>query len=184
MVDFISSLQRYGIPRYLKIDIEGMDKVCLNALTGFTHKPDYVSVESEKVEFDKLTAEVDLLVKLGYDQFKAVQQSGMFRRKEPNPSNEPPWEGKCIGYQFVQGSSGLFGSDLPSEWKNREEILKRYRPIFFKCRMFGDSGKLNKGALGGFLKKALRFLLRRPIPGWYDTHAKHRSVSTPISGQD
>ncbi len=52
--DFSLNLERYGVPHYLKIDIEGMDTECLKALLPFDVRPDYVSIESDKLSFDKL----------------------------------------------------------------------------------------------------------------------------------
>ena len=63
---------KYGIPYYLKIDIEGMDSVCLEALLDFSEKPDYISIESEKISFKKLKEEYLLFKALGYYKFKAI----------------------------------------------------------------------------------------------------------------
>lgn len=40
--------ETYGIPYYLKIDVEGVDHEVLEALTKFDQRPTYVSIESEK----------------------------------------------------------------------------------------------------------------------------------------
>jgi FkbM family methyltransferase len=172
VVDFSECLEKYGIPHYLKIDIEGMDTLCLRALIHFEQKPDYVSIESEKISFGKLVEELNLLTQLGYTRFKAIQQSGISRQIEPNPSKE-----KCyVGYQFQERCSGLFGEDLPYDWKDYEQILNEYKVIFLQYKLFGDYGKLRKYFIGKALRKVLSGLLRKPIPGWYDTHAKHSSV--------
>ncbi|MFC1735469.1 FkbM family methyltransferase [Candidatus Hydrogenedentota bacterium] len=172
VVNFPECLAKYGIPHYLKIDIEGMDLLCLEALSDSEQKPDYVSIESEKVSFESLIRELDLLSQLGYREFKAIQQKSVWRRKEPRESSE----GRHVGYQFQEGSSGLFGSDLPRKWKNYEQVVKEYRLIFLQYKLFGDYGTLSKHFAGRFLGNAISFLLHRPIPGWYDTHAKHSSV--------
>ena len=174
VIDFSKCLKEYGIPHYLKVDIEGMDTVCLRTLMHFTEKPDYVSIESEKVSFSKLRGELNLLTQLGYLKFKAVQQSGISRHSEPVQSTE----GRFIGYHFQQGSSGLFGADLPFEWKGYKQILNEYKLIFLQYVLFGDDGKLNGYSVGRGLRKILSRLLRKPIPGWYDTHAKHSSVAS------
>ena len=172
VVDFSEYLEKCGIPHYLKIDIEGMDVVCLRALIQFEQKPDYVSIESEKVSFDKLVKELNLLTQLGYTRFKAIQQSGISHQIEPNPSKEQSY----VGYHFQKGSSGLFGEDLPYRWKGYKQILNEYKVIFLQYKLFGDYGKLKEYFVGKVLRKVLSMLLRRPIPGWYDTHAKHSSV--------
>jgi FkbM family methyltransferase len=174
VVNFSECLKKSGIPHYLKIDIEGMDTVCLKALIHFEQKPDYVSIESEKVSCDKLIKEIELLKQLGYKGFKAIQQSGISNQKEPNPSKE----GVYASYQFREGSSGLFGADLPSKWKDDKQILDQYKLIFLQYRLFGDYGSLTRFFAGKVLIRILQRLLRKPLPGWYDTHAKHSSVDS------
>jgi len=174
VVNFQKCLEQHGIPHYLKIDIEGMDTVCLKALASFPEKPDYVSIESEKVSFSKLVEEISLLRQLGYIEFKAVQQAGISHQKEPNPSKE----GVYAGHHFIEGSSGLFGSDLSGNWKNETEILDQYKLIFRQYEWFGDHGVLTRTVAGKALRSLLRKLLRSPLPGWYDTHAKHSSAAS------
>ena len=168
-VDFASYLRRYGVPYYLKIDIEGSDAVCLRGLIDFDQKPDYVSIESEKVTFAKLLEEFQLLRKLGYTAFQAVQQDGISSQAEPEECRE----GFFADYEFQEGASGLFGEDLPGKWKNYREILAEYKIIFLLYKFFGDRGKLNSYFFSNRLKKFIQKRLRRPIPGWYDTHARH-----------
>jgi hypothetical protein len=152
-----------------------MDTVCLKALLAFAQKPDYISIESEKISFRKLVEELDLLTELGYTGFKAVEQKNISRQAEPNPSQEGPY----LGYQFQEGSSGLFGKDLPGEWKNYRQIINEYRITFLLYKLFGDYGKLkrfDRFFIGGKRGKLFSKLFGRTIPFWYDTHAKHRSV--------
>lgn len=172
VVDFTECLRLYGVPHYLKIDIEGMDTVCLRALKNVESRPDYVSIESEKVSFEKLSDELDLLRQLGYTSFKAVQQYGISRQKEPNPAKEK----KYLNYHFQEGSSGLFGEDLPFEWKNYDQILRQYKAIFKQYRILGDNGLITRYFIGKIIRRLISVILRRPIPGWYDTHAKHSSL--------
>ncbi len=168
VVDFSACLKKYGVPHYLKIDIEGMDTVCLKALMDCEQRPDYVSIESEKVSFGALLEELKLLSRLGYTRFKAVQQANISSQREPNPSRE----GCYAGYQFEKGASGLFGADLPGEWRDYKQICSQYRCIFLQYSLFGEYGKVSTYALGRVARRVLSGLLRRPIPGWYDTHAK------------
>jgi len=171
-VNFGQCLEKYGIPHFLKVDIEGMDTLCLKALLNFDQKPNYVSIESEKVMFRKLVEEFNLFRQLGYTKFKAVQQCGVSYQAEPNPSKE----GSYVGYHFKHDSSGLFGEDLPGEWKHYNQVINKYRIIFILYKLFGDYGKLNSSSIGRGFRTVLSKLLRRTIPGWYDTHAKHSSA--------
>lgn len=176
-VDFEECLIKYGIPYYLKIDIEGSDSACLTALLDFDQKPDYVSIESEKMAFDRLLEELALLERLGYTKFKAVQQMDIVSQKEPYPSRE----GVYVGHKFEHGSSGLFGGDLPGRWKDHAQIIREYQGIFRLYRLFGDYGQLNRFLIGRLFLKVVNKILRKPIPGWYDTHARH---SLALKGKD
>lgn len=173
-IDLTECLQKHGMPYYMKIDIEGADTICLKALLGFELKPSYVSIESEKVSFEALREEIDLLERLGYGKFKAIQQQNVDHQAEPTSSDE----GVRVGYRFQYGSSGLFGKDLPGRWKNQEQVLREYRITFILYRLFGDSGRLKKVFVARLFRRAMEIVLGRPIPGWYDTHARHSSVAS------
>lgn len=173
VVDFGACIRRYGMPYYMKIDIEGADRACLRTLLDFHEKPAYVSMESEKVDVRGLEEEIRLLQELGYDRFKAVQQARPRTRMPPNP----PREGRYVAHTFPVGSSGLFGRELPGEWKDRDALLAEYRGIFRAYRLFGDDSALRRTRWGPPAIRLLKRVLRRPIPGWYDTHARHSSVT-------
>lgn len=172
-VNFSKCLKQYGIPYYMKIDIEGCDTVCLKALTEFEVKPDYLSIESDKIYFNSIKEEFNLLTKLGYTSFKLINQAKIKKQKQPLNSLEK----KDIEYSFLLGTSGLFGKDLPYEWLNKKQILSEYVKIFVWYKLFGDYGLLKRGRIG----KKLRTIIKKNKPNllknrWYDTHAKHSSV--------
>src|SRR5574341_163357 len=167
-VDLADCLKHYGIPYYMKIDIEGSDTICLKALRDFSPKPTYISIESDKVDFKRLEDEINLLEQLGYIEFKAVQQANISNHVVPNPSRE----GRYVSHKFQPDSSGLFGKELPGLWKSKTQILKEYKAIFVLYRLFGNYSALRRSRVGRFLIEVLAKMLRRPIPGWYDTHAR------------
>lgn len=166
-------LRRYGVPHYMKIDIEGADTLCLRALLDSPVLPDYVSIEGEKLDFRKLGEEFELLERLGYSRFKAVQQANIPTQFPPRPS----LEGQYVDRPFPEGSSGLFGRELPGRWKTRREVLRQYRWIFLLYRLFGDYGVLRNSWIGIRFRWGLAKLLRQPVPGWFDTHARHSSLN-------
>lgn len=171
-VSFAECLERFGVPYYLKVDIEGADLICVGALQAFRTRPSYVSIESEKVSFGALRAEIDLLQRLGYNQFQAVSQTEVPLQEPPNPARE----GVYVDHHFESGASGLFGAELAGAWKSSKEIVAQYRRIFWSYRIFGDQSRFVRTRLGRRLHRWLSQRSGRQIPGWYDTHAKHESV--------
>lgn len=165
-VDFSEALRELGIPRYLKIDIEGSDKVCLQALREFDKRPAYVSLESEKKHFVDLIAEFDLLETLGYDRFAVVQQAGIHAQ----PTSTTRIDGTTVTYRFEPDASGSFGVDV-GPWMTRARALETYRRIFRRYRLLGDASVLQRTTAGRRLRAKLEKQLGRPLPGWYDTHA-------------
>jgi FkbM family methyltransferase len=155
----------YGTPYYAKIDIEGADQLVLEGLRVCDTPPRYVSVESDKVSWQKVVADFDLLEQLGFRRFKVVPQHKVEEQVAPNP----PLEGKYVDHRPAFGSSGFFGEEAPGQWLTRDQAIARYRKIFTRYRLLGDriSGKRDPVSV------ALQ-LLRKTVaadPGWYDTHA-------------
>jgi FkbM family methyltransferase len=171
-VDFRKCIEKYGMPYYIKIDIEGADQVCLNRLQDFVEKPDYVSIESSKVSMQDIREELELLTDLGYEHFKLIQQGTVIRQREP----VPPREGKYSGAAPERDSSGLFGRDLPGNWLTRGDALRRYESIMLGYRLFGNDSFVRSNRYTRRLWQWAQKIARRPIPGWFDTHARHRSV--------
>ena len=52
-MDIAEIYRTYGVPFYLKIDVEGADRLVLEELKSFSNRPQYVSLESEKVDFNR-----------------------------------------------------------------------------------------------------------------------------------
>ena len=161
----------YGVPFYLKIDVEGADHLVLEELKSFSNRPQYVSLESEKVDFNALEAELDLLKNLGYTKFKLVQQQSIPGTKITTCA----LDGQAFDYVFEPHASGPFGADLPAPWISYDEALEQYRAVFRLYRHFGDNSLLRKMPEGiqNFFHKAYRIgtSYQGPLPGWFDTHA-------------
>lgn len=60
----------YGVPDYLKVDIEGADRLCVLALTP-ARRPTFLSFEIGD-DFDELLSHVE---SIGYQRFKIINQS-------------------------------------------------------------------------------------------------------------
>jgi len=103
---------QYGVPYYMKVDIEGYDFKCILALKSTPVKPKYVSVENGNGGL------LECLYSLGYHQFKFINQALVPQMSNPNP----PKEGIFAEHTFAFGASGLFGEETPGNWQNYADI--------------------------------------------------------------
>ena len=91
---------RYGVPEYLKVDLEGADGAVLEALAQRRIRPRFCSIEITHVE------DVVAMARLGYRAFQLVNQAAL-------PATGNP--------------SGPFGAQLPSRWVDGETVAAQYR---------------------------------------------------------
>ncbi|MET4802890.1 FkbM family methyltransferase [Bradyrhizobium sp. LB11.1] len=172
-------MREHGVPRYCKIDIEGNDFDALSSLECIPAPPRFVSIESEKENWDDLVKEFELLRRLGYSRFKIIDQ----RLVPLQQTLEPATEGSFETHRFEEGSSGLFGTELPGRWMDMFEALEVYKGIFRGYALAGDAGifwgrKSLFRMLGGVQEALVRAAGRKdyrfptfPPASWYDTHA-------------
>lgn len=148
-VRFGEILGQYGVPFYLKIDIEHNDAYCLEDIT-VADTPQYISVEANDLQ------DLIRLSNLGYNAFKCVNQKNhndplcqspkyyslltrgrrawqranarrrgvpqtvaVSDRHSPRAGATPAPLGQ---WHFPWGSSGPFGEDTYGQWKSLEEI--------------------------------------------------------------
>jgi hypothetical protein len=156
-------LAQHGIPYYLKIDIEGADSLCLQALERFDERPKYISIEAALTSFDDAFSELAALWTLGYRSFKIVNQSKHKFLRCPNP----PLEGDYVDYRFDGTCTGPFGEEAPGSWMAIGDTLSRYRGLLREQKYFGGTAPLFNTPVHRVYE-----LLRREPVGWYDFHAK------------
>ena len=120
--EFRNVLREYGVPYYLKVDIENSDHCCID---GLDHKepPRYVSLEFGRL--DDLVA----LHRLGYNAFKVIHQEASFghaqfharrvgpleslgrklrrRRTHQETLREAASSGSLAGQRWHQAASGI-----------------------------------------------------------------------------
>ncbi|MBD2666451.1 hypothetical protein B6N60_02492 [Richelia sinica FACHB-800] len=159
---FENILLEFGIPYYLKIDIEGADLLCLQALRQFDTKPKFISIESNKTAWAGLLEEFSLLKELGYQKFKTISQETVCQQVCPSPAKE----GKYIQHEFEFGASGLFGEEAPGNWLSESEAIKVYKGVFWYYKIFGVNGIIYRNSIGKRILDTLK--IKEP---WYDTHA-------------
>jgi FkbM family methyltransferase len=101
--------EEFGVPFYLKIDVEGVDGAILEQLQGYDLLPLFVSVEDCRFGFSF----IETLAAAGYDGFKLLDQS------------QVPQMSDGTG-RFPAGSSGPFGHDLPGSWLSHADMVAHY----------------------------------------------------------
>ena len=177
----IDIVNEYGVPRYCKIDIEGNDLDALKSLIGAPDVPRFISIESEKRDWGRLMEEMLTFHGLGYSRYKVIDQTLVKLQACPRPARE----GNDCEHVFEDGSSGLFGDELPGSWLALSETIEAYRQIFRGYALNGDNGMFTgRGSVFRLLAQIQAKLVKlRKGPGylnpadilppdaWYDTHA-------------
>jgi hypothetical protein len=92
-------IKTYGVPGYLKVDIEGADILCLLGLFDVGDAPQFISIERPTSISEQRFA-FDLLRRLGYTRFQIIDQSKVPEQRHPTLA-------------FQRGDTGLFGAELP-----------------------------------------------------------------------
>ena len=103
--------EEFGVPHYLKIDVEGVDDRVLMQLSGSPLRPLFVSVEDCRFGYRYM----EIMASCGYNGFKLLDQSTV-----------PQLTDAVTGHAFPRGASGPFGPDLPGEWLPHAAMVKVY----------------------------------------------------------
>ena len=158
-------LDECGTPYYLKIDIEGSDLLCVEALRE-RERPKYVSVEAALNSFDEIFTQLSVLWSLGYRSFKIVNQGLNHKVRCP----DPPREGCYVDARFDKYCSGPFGEEAPGKWHSADRILAASRPLVRDQRYCGINAPYSRSVWGRCYKRFKEFV-GRPV-AWYDIHAR------------
>lgn len=106
---------RYGVPYYVKIDVEGADERAVAPLVGSPQRPPYISVEAHSA------GGLRSLHAAGYQSFKLVNHTMLWKVQLPDPSRE----GRFVPMSNWQGASGPFGLETPGEaWLSIAEAIE------------------------------------------------------------
>lgn len=111
-------LAKYGVPYYLKIDIEGFDIYAVKSLWASPDRPLYVSFEAVPNNLDSVAT----LFAQGYGLFKLINQRVFPTYQLLNPA----LEGRFVEHKFELGSSGPFGEESPLKWGTLAEVVTDY----------------------------------------------------------
>lgn len=183
---FAEILERHGVPYYLKVDIEGHDWLCLDALRGRRDLPVYISTEVSRFEEALRT-----LIELGYTGYKCISQYTFLPLQWPPTRAQKRAEvwhyllqrrslplrvfRRAIGragrgwigrrytctrrhsdWKFPPGSSGPFAEDTLGTWLNAQQVCDVHRHY----RTLFDEGKPGV------------FWRNTPYSFWLDLHAR------------
>lgn len=120
--------KKFGVPLYVKVDIEGCDVMVAEDLYSLKEKPKFVSFETSRLTYDGIFS---WLYVAGYKKFQLINQLNNSLRMENG---------------FTKHSSGFFGDDLPkNKWLSFDEALVRY--IKYKELKIADNQELALGWL-------------------------------------
>lgn len=153
----------FGVPYYLKCDVEDAHDVFIPQLTQESVLPAYVSQETGASDH------VAALARRGYDAFQIVNQGYHSRTRCPLPARE----GRYVDQRFGLRHSGLFGRELsPRHWMSEQEAKRilalRKRLADASCSPLVRYAYRKVGKLTG------RYWL--VTQGWTDLHARHPSA--------
>ena len=133
-----SLFQKFGVPHYCKIDIEGNDYLSLDDIKGAA-APTFISVEASDGE-----REIRRLSEIGYSRFKVISQvslrqppPGLLRFKSRLPFGARQLVEKVLlrlprdrsdgDWRFTAGSSGPFGEETRGEWLSADQASELNR---------------------------------------------------------
>lgn len=109
--------ETYGVPYYIKCDLEGGDIIFRNQLRADHRRPVFVSLEANTAD------DLDVVAACGYDRVQIVNQFMHWNTVPPSPSRE----GTFVDARFNGHTSGLFGRELdPARWISIAEAKERY----------------------------------------------------------
>ena len=119
-IDWNTILAQFGLPRYLKIDIEGQEAAFLSGMMVRKERPEYISVECHSL------APVEKLSDLGYVRFRLIDQNPPGGFQLPDHQTE----GRSVPSRTWSHSSGPFGTELPpGKWLDFSEFQRVYTSV-------------------------------------------------------
>jgi FkbM family methyltransferase len=163
---------QHGCPWLLKIDIEGADEEVLADLQQLQARPAFVSWETGKESLTTVLAQHRQLQKLGYQNFRIVQQA--YGERGPGVVLH---DGRH--YSFAVGASGPTPAQCHQPWRSRAWVEWQYRWLFLLYGLIGPrslfvrASRSQRPWLAWAPQQLRRWADHRaiPFPGWVDSHA-------------
>ena len=107
-ISFSQLRQEFGLPYYVKCDIEGFDYLLIRQISTMSEKPRYLSFELSRFDYFKTFS---YLFVAGYCEFQLINQAALVDESD---------------FAFTKYSSGRFAEYLDDNWLSFDECLTRY----------------------------------------------------------
>ena len=153
-ITFSELIESFGVPHYMKVDIDGADLLCVEGLAHFPQRPRFISIE-RSLSFGRQIHELRLLSKLDYTRYQVIDQETIRTQTPPDPARE----GEYADHRFELGDSGLFGEELPHAWLTVRGTTLRNAELFVWNKRIG------------FLRRTPLLSRYAGLGSWYDLHA-------------
>lgn len=173
---------RYGLPYFMKVDIEGMDHAAVATLESLDRRPARLSMESvtagPHAKVRGVVAELALLRRLGYRRFKLVDQA----RLSALDGAFLDQEGEPVVYHHAEWTSGPFGDEAPGRWRGALSVTPWMLGRCAQHHLLAEAGWFPSTRLGRGVRGHVRRLATTQVPDlhlgrqfggyeWYDIHA-------------
>lgn len=166
-VPVMDVINEFGVADYMKIDIEGNDKICIANLTADAAPP-YISIEMELARADE---DIARLAELGYRNFKVICQNTawhqvttrniwFYRLGPAHPLVRPAKRLRTgIAHRVfgrIVGESGPWGEKTSGDWHSRDHACEVWRLVRDIDERLGTKG----------------------LGWWFDIHAKKAKIGS------
>ena len=138
---------KYGVPYYLKLDIEGADKDCILSLNK-NNRPHYLSCEVYNHNIISILKHVE---SIGYSQFKLINQTNFREINNQNSMYDylcdkiirrlgykhPKYVKRNGDYFLIARSSGPFPWNSDGKWNSSTKLLSKWQEMFQNSALSG-----------------------------------------------
>jgi FkbM family methyltransferase len=150
-VPIMDIVDEFGVADYMKIDIEGNDRICIAGLTNAAAPP-YISVEMDHARGDE---DIQRLAELGYRGFKLICQNNSWHQVttrniwfyEWGPNHRivrrvKRWKSAVANrlHGRRQGESGPWGEKTSGSWHSLDHALAVWRSLHKLDERLGTQG--------------------------------------------
>jgi FkbM family methyltransferase len=166
-VDADEALREFGIPFFVKIDIQGADNLLLDALSRCAGRPNSISMKANTTNIAAIEKEIETLGRLGYRKFQAVQQATI----PGSRLRAKTLSGEAFEHIFSEDASAASAMICQGPGCRRQRSWHPTGPSLSERRSSVPGRPLRPCRGGRLLLRGLGRPYRGPLVGWHDTHA-------------